>query len=81
MPLSFKKFLLELNLRADQPPIPAEKRARRRRYSHKFTADKIQHLDNRLSDGKPYWRKKSTGSIVFYGKQQKKRKYAKKPIN
>lgn len=75
----FKEYLSELNQRVDQPPIPAEKVGRRRRYSHKFTADKQQYLDTRISDGKPYWRKKSTGSIVFYGKQQKKRKHDQKP--
>ena len=76
---TFKEYISELTEPADMPAIPAERQARRRRYSHKFTADKVLYLDYD-KQGKPYWRKKSTGSIVFFGKQQKKRKDDKKPI-
>lgn len=63
---TFIEYLKEIS---GIPPIPAQKVGRRRKYSHKFSADKVYYLDYDKF-GRPYWRKKSAESIVFFGKQQ-----------
>lgn len=53
---------------APSKPIPAKHVGKRRRYSHKFTKDKV--LKKVIGkDGQTKWRRVPQGSVVFYGKQ------------
>lgn len=56
-----------------EPDVPAQKLARRRRYSHTFTADRTRKLI-RSASGQPKWRKIPDAAIVHYGKVQLRRK-------
>jgi hypothetical protein len=56
-----------------EPAEPAQKLARRRRYSHTFSAGRKFRLI-RTASGRPKWRRIPDAAIVHYGKVQLNRK-------